>query len=177
MSKKSPFSSSIHQSIPYVPHVPFVSTLMEPSFTSVLSTFVDVVCVNHVSCSHSIDIGFTTPYSTISSGSVYSTSPISYHDEDVLDSLSTLDYPWDDPPHHSYFLTPQPIPFDQYVVELKYILGGHLFSISTDTLCYGDTCFQTHILILFDSYVNNILEIHLYLSKTTYMVHMYASII
>jgi hypothetical protein len=48
------------------------------------------------------------------------------------------DYPWDDIHHCSYFLPQQPNPFDQHVVESKYFVDKHFFSISTIDPWYGD---------------------------------------
>ena len=75
--------------------------------------------VNHTSHSHGIDIGFTIPPSTTSSGKVGSRIPIFHSDEYILESLTPPDYPWDDMNHHSHFLPQHPRPFDQYVVESK----------------------------------------------------------
>jgi hypothetical protein len=52
LSENIPFSIGIHQSTPSMPHVPLVSTLVAPLSTSLSSTSLDVVYVNHVSRSH-----------------------------------------------------------------------------------------------------------------------------
>jgi hypothetical protein len=112
MSENVTFSIGVHHGIPFMTHVPFVSTLVELSSTSLQSTLVDVAHLNYTSHSHGIDIGLATLSSTTSSGSVDSNSTIFHYGEDDLESLTTLDYPWDDPDHHSYFLPQQCILFD-----------------------------------------------------------------
>jgi hypothetical protein len=96
MSKNVTFFFGVHQSIPVTPHVPLVSTSVESSFPSLKYTTIYFTYVNHVSLSHGIYNGFTTPYSTTSFGSVDSTSPIYHYGEDVIESLTTPNYLWDD---------------------------------------------------------------------------------
>jgi hypothetical protein len=70
ISKNVTFFVDVHQSIPCMPHVSSVSTLVEPSSTSLQCTSVDVVYVNHTSCSHIVDNGFTPSFSTPLSSSM-----------------------------------------------------------------------------------------------------------
>jgi hypothetical protein len=117
MSENAPFSIDAPQSIHVMPHVSSVSTSMEPSSTSLHSTFVDATYVSHTSYSHGDDMGFTIPSSITSSSSITSHIPIFHFDEYILESLTALYYLWDDMQHHSYFLLKQPSPSNQYVVE------------------------------------------------------------
>lgn len=120
--KNPSFMYDVQWIIPSILVLPLVSTLMKPSSTSLLSSTLDVSYMNQASRSHGIDTRFTSQSSTTSSSSssVDFSAPIFHSNEEILESLTTQDYPWDDLQHHSYFLPYPTCPSNQYTIESKY---------------------------------------------------------
>jgi len=104
---------------------------VEPSSTNTLvSTSVDIPSTCHMFpnlddayvylFSHEDDSGRSSPLCCLS----FSSPPIFHSDEDIMETMTTLDYPWDDMHHHAYFLPQQT--HDQYDIESKDFIHGEV---------------------------------------------------
>jgi len=89
----------------------FMHTSIEPfSKESQVSTSVDPPSINSSSiisndAYENLISHVDAPGNTITSCSLYlSCLPISHFDEDIMEAMTTLDYPWNDMHYHVYFL-------------------------------------------------------------------------
>lgn len=95
-----------------------VSTLVDLPTTSHISPNLDTVYANIVSHEHVLG-------SNSSSCGLSSSSPPMFHsDEEIMDDMTTPDYPWEAMHHRAYF--PPQQTDDQYVVEPKDFIHAHI---------------------------------------------------
>ena len=95
-----------------------VSTSVDLPYISHMSPHLDDVYVNLVSLEDVSGI------SSSSCGPSSSSPPIIHFNEDIMESMTTPDYPWDDMHHCVYFLWQQT--HDQYVVKSKDFIHGEV---------------------------------------------------
>ena len=81
--------------------ITLVSTSTDISSTSFPSSVSSDVYVNHIS--H--DAASGSP--VVSCGLYFASTPIFHSDEDIMEEMTTPDFPWDDMHHHAYFLPQQ----------------------------------------------------------------------
>lgn len=93
-----------------------VSTSINVTFISHMSHIIDDVYVNLVS--HEYVSGSSSSSCVLSSSS----PPIFHSDEDMMEDMTTPDYPYYNMHHHVYFLPQQT--HDQYVLEYKESIHG-----------------------------------------------------
>ena len=96
----------------------YVSTSVDHLSTSHLSPSLDDAYVNLVSHEDALD------RSSSSCGISSSIPPIFHSDEDIMEVMTTFDYPWDDMHHRAYFLLQQI--HDQYAMESKEFIHGEV---------------------------------------------------
>lgn len=95
------------------PNVSFCDFVEPSSSKKLISTSVDIPCTSHISAtfddaymnlvSYEEARGTSSPSCGISSSSL----PIFHSNEDIMEAITTRDYPCDDMHHHAYFLPQQ----------------------------------------------------------------------
>lgn len=123
------------------PNVSFHASIEPSSSSTLVSTSLHIPSTSHVYptfenayvnlVSHEETSGFSFPSCGLSSSSL----PIFHSDEDIMEAMTTPNYPWDDMHHCAYFLPHQT--HDQYVVESNEF-------IHDEVGCFNHPLLQTH---------------------------------